>query len=74
MERAIAWLATGPVGHLYGTVADIAELAARLSVKRAHQRVSAWRRAASKAGSATQGSNTPGEPTRTEVGSPGVSP
>jgi hypothetical protein len=25
-ERFLAWIYTGPVGHLYGTVADITEL------------------------------------------------
>jgi hypothetical protein len=25
-DRFLAWIYTGPVGHLYGTVADIAEL------------------------------------------------
>ena len=28
-ERLLAWLVTGPLGHLYGTVADIAVFAAR---------------------------------------------
>jgi hypothetical protein len=28
-ERALAWLYTGPLGHLYGTLADIAVLWAR---------------------------------------------
>jgi hypothetical protein len=25
-DRFLAWIYTGPVGHLYGTVADIAQL------------------------------------------------
>jgi hypothetical protein len=25
-ERFLAWIYTGPVGHLYGTVADVAQL------------------------------------------------
>jgi hypothetical protein len=25
-ERALAWLYTGPLGHLWGTLADIVEL------------------------------------------------
>lgn len=25
-ERFLAWIYTGPIGHLYGTMADIAEL------------------------------------------------
>jgi hypothetical protein len=28
-ERAAAWLYTGPLGHLYGTLADIAVVWAR---------------------------------------------
>jgi hypothetical protein len=28
-ERALAWLYTGPLGHLYGTLADIAVLWAK---------------------------------------------
>jgi hypothetical protein len=33
-ERLAAWLVTGPVGHLYSAVADLALFAARLAVRR----------------------------------------
>ncbi len=34
-RRAAAWIVTGPVGHLYGGLADWATLAARLAWARA---------------------------------------
>jgi hypothetical protein len=39
VERAAAWLATGPIGHLYGGVADIAGYAARHYGRRALRRM-----------------------------------
>jgi hypothetical protein len=38
-EKAAAWVWTGPLGHLYGTVADIAVLWARWGVSRVRARV-----------------------------------
>jgi len=35
VERAAAWLWTGPPGHLYSTVADIAVFAVRSLARRA---------------------------------------
>jgi hypothetical protein len=37
-ERAAAWLYTGPLGRLYGTLADIAELWAKWMLARARAR------------------------------------
>ena len=33
-ERFFAWLYLGPVGHLYGVVADVAELGGRYQLAR----------------------------------------
>jgi hypothetical protein len=33
-ERALAWLYTGPLGHLYGVVADLLVLWARYAASR----------------------------------------
>jgi hypothetical protein len=41
MQRAAAWLYTGPLGHLYGGIADWSELLARYAWARAHGR-SPW--------------------------------
>jgi hypothetical protein len=38
-ERISAWLVTGPLGHLYGTLADIAMLWARWGASRVRTRV-----------------------------------
>jgi hypothetical protein len=37
--RALAWLYTGPVGHLYGGLADAATLVGRLALARVRSRV-----------------------------------
>jgi hypothetical protein len=37
--RALAWLYTGPLGHLYGGVADWAVLLWRLALARVRSRV-----------------------------------
>jgi hypothetical protein len=39
-ERLSAWLVTGPLGHLYGTLADITLLWVRWGVSRVRARVS----------------------------------
>ena len=39
LERALAWLYTGPLGHLYGAVADIAAMWARWSARRLRERL-----------------------------------
>jgi hypothetical protein len=39
-ERAAAWLVTGPLGHLYGTLADIVLLWTRWGASRVRARVS----------------------------------
>ena len=36
--RVAAWLYTGPLGHLYGGLADWAGLLSRLALTRAHRR------------------------------------
>jgi hypothetical protein len=36
-ERAAAWAVTGPLGHLYGTLADLTVLWARYGRHRARQ-------------------------------------
>jgi len=33
-ERALAWLYLGPVGHLYGVLADVIELGGRYAIAR----------------------------------------
>jgi hypothetical protein len=33
-ERALAWLYLGPVGHLYGVVADVVQLGGRYAIAR----------------------------------------
>jgi hypothetical protein len=38
-ERAAAWLVTGPLGHLYGALADISVLWGRWALARARARV-----------------------------------
>jgi hypothetical protein len=38
-ERALAWLYTGPLGHLWGTLADIVVLWARLGAATARARL-----------------------------------
>jgi hypothetical protein len=38
-ERVQAWLVTGPVGHLYGALADITLLWARYGLARVRARV-----------------------------------
>ena len=38
-ERLAAWLVTGPFGHLYGTLADIAVLSGRWGASRVRARV-----------------------------------
>jgi hypothetical protein len=38
-ERLVAWLYTGPLGHLYGAVADIAVLWLRWALGRARERI-----------------------------------
>jgi hypothetical protein len=37
--RVLAWLYTGPLGHLYGGLADWAALLSRLALARARERV-----------------------------------
>ena len=37
-ERALAWLYTGPPGHLYGVLADVAVLWARYAASRLRER------------------------------------
>ncbi len=37
-ERALAWLYTGPLGHLYGVVADVAVLWARYAASQLRER------------------------------------
>ncbi len=37
-ERLLAWLYTGPVGHLYGPVADIVELWGKWGAQVARER------------------------------------
>jgi len=39
LERGLAWLYTGPLGHLYGVVADIAVMAARYGALLARRRL-----------------------------------
>jgi hypothetical protein len=39
LERALAWLYTGPLGHLYGVLADVAELWARYLAARLRARL-----------------------------------
>ncbi|HEY7632457.1 MAG TPA: hypothetical protein VH817_17260 [Thermoleophilaceae bacterium] len=39
VERIWAWLYTGPLGHLYGIVADVAVLWARYGWSRMRRRV-----------------------------------
>lgn len=39
LERALAWVVTGPLGHLYSVVADLAVFAARSLVGRARRRL-----------------------------------
>jgi hypothetical protein len=46
MQRLAAWLYTGPLGHLYGGVADWAEFFSRFAWARARARVSAAGRSA----------------------------
>jgi hypothetical protein len=38
-ERALAWLFTGPLGHLYGMLADLTVLWARYARARLRQRL-----------------------------------
>lgn len=38
-ERALAWLFTGPLGHLYGLLADLAVLWARYARLRLRERL-----------------------------------
>ena len=38
-ERVAAWLVTGPLGHLYGTLADITLLWTRWAASRVRARV-----------------------------------
>jgi hypothetical protein len=38
-ERLVAWLVTGPLGHLYGTLADIGQLWLRWGISRVRARV-----------------------------------
>jgi hypothetical protein len=40
-ERFAAWIYTGPLGHLYGTVADVAQLWFRYLRVRIRHRLSA---------------------------------
>jgi hypothetical protein len=42
-ERALAWLYTGPLGHLWGAVADISVLWARWIAGRAKAGLRSWR-------------------------------
>jgi hypothetical protein len=42
-ERALAWLYTGPLGRLYGTLADVAELWVKWMLMRARTRLSRGR-------------------------------
>jgi len=47
LERIWAWLYTGPLGHLYGVVADVSVLWARYGALAARRRLRgrrAWRR------------------------------
>jgi hypothetical protein len=37
--RVLAWVYTGPLGHLYGGLADWGALLSRLALARAHKRV-----------------------------------
>lgn len=37
-ERALAWLYTGPLGHLYGVLADVTVLWARYAASRLRKR------------------------------------
>lgn len=39
LERLAAWLYTGPLGHLYGVLADIAEMGARYGARRLRERL-----------------------------------
>ncbi|MGZ4202996.1 MAG: hypothetical protein ACXVRH_13160 [Thermoleophilaceae bacterium] len=39
LERALAWLFTGPLGHLYGLLADLAVLWARFAGLRLRRRL-----------------------------------
>jgi hypothetical protein len=39
-ERALAWLYTGPLGRLYGTLADVAVLWVKWMLMRARTRLS----------------------------------
>ena len=39
-ERTVAWLYTGPLGRLYGTLADIVELWVKWMLTRARTRLS----------------------------------
>ncbi|MGI8441106.1 MAG: hypothetical protein ACR2NV_13095 [Thermoleophilaceae bacterium] len=43
-ERLLAWLYTGPLGHLYSVVVDVAVLFARLILARARRSVPHGRR------------------------------
>jgi hypothetical protein len=38
-ERFLAWIYTGPLGHLYGTVADVIELWTRYLASRVRRRL-----------------------------------
>ncbi|MBX5469101.1 MAG: hypothetical protein IRZ21_04295 [Thermoleophilaceae bacterium] len=38
-ERLAAWLYTGPPGHLYGVLADLAQLGARYALQRLRARL-----------------------------------
>ncbi|HEX8857144.1 MAG TPA: hypothetical protein VF752_16235 [Thermoleophilaceae bacterium] len=39
-ERLVEWLYTGPLGHLYGVLADLVQLWVRYGVRRLRLRVS----------------------------------
>jgi len=41
-ERFAAWLVTGPIGHLYGTLADVALPWGRWGFARVRARVRGW--------------------------------
>jgi hypothetical protein len=38
-EKLVAWIVTGPLGHLYGTVVDIAVLWVRWARERVRRRI-----------------------------------
>jgi hypothetical protein len=43
-DRFLAWIYTGPVGHLYGTVVDVTQLWTAFLMSRIQRRLSAHAR------------------------------